>query len=118
MSGKQSNDVVPTDSTTPVEDELASIAQNLACPECGEAPVELVRILSPDETSDESVAAFKGGLAGALLGGVAGSIFGPAGVGLGMAGGALAGSDQNRTTAQKERLVVSCSCCGYHGRAV
>ena len=100
-----------------MKDELSSVAQDIACPKCGDAAVDLVRVLSPDEATDESVAAFKGGLAGALAGGIAGAVFGPAGIGVGMAGGALAGSDQTRTNAQKERLVVSCPCCGYHGRA-
>lgn len=107
---------VPTASVTPMEDELASIAQDIACPECGDAAVDIVRVLSPDEVTDESVAAFKGGLAGALAGGAAGAVFGPGGVALGMAGGALAGSDQQRTATKKKRLVVSCPSCGHHGR--
>jgi predicted RNA-binding Zn-ribbon protein involved in translation (DUF1610 family) len=98
-----------------MEDELAQLAQDIACPECGDVAVQLVEVLSPDEVTDETVAAFKGGLKGALAGGIGGSPFGPGGVGVGMAGGAMAGSSHGRTQAKKERLVVSCPSCGYHG---
>lgn len=116
MSTGTTPSLEPTASTA-LEDELAAVAQNIACPECGDTAVDLVEILSPDEATDESVAAFKGGLTGALVGGVAGAVFGPAGIGIGMAGGAIAGSDVERTGAKKERLVVTCPSCGHHGRA-
>lgn len=99
------------------DDELAQLAQELACPNCGDLPVEIVRVLSPEEATSESVAAFKGGLVGALAGGIAGAPFGPGGIGAGMGGGALVGSEQARKEAKKERLVASCRSCGYHGRA-
>lgn len=117
MSYDNDNPTAPISSPFIGDDELAELAQDIACPECGEAPVEIVRILSPEDATNESVAAFKKGLAYALGGGVAGSPLGPGGIGLGMAGGALYGSEQGRKEAKMERLLVSCWHCGHHGRA-
>ncbi|NGM71553.1 hypothetical protein G6M89_21650 [Natronolimnobius sp. AArcel1] len=116
MNGRNQRSTVSHSPSISEDDELAQIAQQIACPNCGDLPVSLVEVLSPDEVSDESVKAFKNGLKGALVGGITGAPLGPGGIGLGMAGGALIGSDQGRKQAKKERLVVSCPCCGYHGR--
>lgn len=116
MSNKNNRSTVLHSSSISEDDELAQIAQQIACPNCGDLPVSLVEVLSPEEVSSEAVEAFKNGLKGALVGGIAGAPLGPGGVSLGMAGGALFGSDQGRKQAKKERLVISCSCCGYHGR--
>lgn len=98
------------------EEELANIAQSIACPECGQVPVKVVRTVAPEDAADETVESFKGGLGGALVGGIAGAPLGPPGVMVGMASGVLLGSNRHRKKALQSRLVVSCPGCDYHGR--
>lgn len=99
------------------DDKLAKIAQDIACPECGDLPIRVVGVVAPEDAEDETIAAFKTGLAGSLIGGILGAPLGPGGVALGMAGGGFAGSQTGAENAKKKRLVVECESCGYHGRA-
>lgn len=107
----------PTPSSVPIEDDqLYRTAINLTCPNCGDVPLDVVRLLSPDEVDDESVETYKGAVGGAVAGGAVGAVAGPVGIAIGAAGGALFGGSHKSEQVRKQRLVTSCSHCGHHGR--
>lgn len=111
-----SDDVQEQIAASVIEDaELAEMAVDAVCPECGDAGAEVVSVLSPEEVADESAESYKTGLGGAALGGIVGAPLGPVGVAVGMASGAFLGAEHGREKAKKERLEIECPCCGYVG---